>query len=180
MAHAMSPVEANCLKCGTFYVKSHSQMKFCSNICRLMSRVKMGRCWEFLGAKNNRGYGIITVDGRQRLTHRFMYEQVNGEISDSLFVCHSCDNPSCCNPDHLFLGTAKENTDDMWQKGRQQNYKNMDRGSSRKSAALDEYDVINIRVMLSRNYRQSEIADLYSISRSVVNRIHRGQSWTHV
>ena len=78
-----------------------------------------GGCLEYQGVRNSDGYGQIKVDGKMLLAHRVAYELAHGPIPSGLCVCHRCDNPSCCNPDHLFLGTHNENVKDMIDKGRQ-------------------------------------------------------------
>lgn len=76
-------------------------------------------CWEWQGGKNNIGYGLIRDDKKMRTTHRVSYEEHNNTIIPAgLVVMHSCDNPSCCNPQHLSLGTMKDNIQDMIQKNR--------------------------------------------------------------
>ena len=80
-----------------------------------------GLCFIFSGSKSDKGYGKIRFKNRCLRTHRLVFEIVNGPISDGFYVCHSCDNPSCCNPNHLFLGTDRENKDDMIRKNRQNN-----------------------------------------------------------
>jgi len=75
-------------------------------------------CWEFQGYKDEKGYGKIRVGKRIRRAHRYSYELAKGPIPKGMYVCHKCDNPSCCNPDHLFLGTPKGNTQDMIRKDR--------------------------------------------------------------
>jgi hypothetical protein len=68
---------------------------------------------------SNDGYGVITADdGRQILAHRLVYERTYGAVPDGKYVCHHCDNPPCCNPAHLFVGTAADNNHDMISKGR--------------------------------------------------------------
>jgi hypothetical protein len=75
-------------------------------------------CWEFQGGKNNIGYGMIRDEKKMRTAHRVSYEELKGPIPQGMCVCHTCDNPICCNPDHLWLGTLKQNTQDMFNKGR--------------------------------------------------------------
>ena len=77
-------------------------------------------CWLWTGPKLNSGYGVFygpkCVDGT--LTHRLLWEMVYGPIPPHMHICHTCDVRLCCNPDHLFLGTAKDNIHDMIRKGR--------------------------------------------------------------
>lgn len=76
-------------------------------------------CWNWVASKLKHGYGKISVSRSVwKLSHRISWEIAFGEIPDGLFVCHKCDNPSCVNPNHLFVGTAKQNTQDMISKGR--------------------------------------------------------------
>jgi len=74
-------------------------------------------CWEWPGNRDAKGYGYVF--GKQlRRTHRVMYELMYGPIPEGMLVCHRCDNPSCMNPSHLFLGTSADNNRDCVAKGR--------------------------------------------------------------
>lgn len=91
-------------------------------LAKLRERIKariivVGTCWEWQGKKHG-GYGIMTVDGRSQRVHREAWKAWAGEIPRGYVVCHSCDNPSCCNPEHLFIGTQADNMKDMSNKGR--------------------------------------------------------------
>ncbi|KKL23315.1 hypothetical protein LCGC14_2426600 [marine sediment metagenome] len=75
-------------------------------------------CWKYIGFINKDGYGRFRVNGKKTLAHRFMYLIVFGAIPNELLVCHKCDNPKCVNPNHLFLGTDKDNVRDSINKKR--------------------------------------------------------------
>ena len=75
-------------------------------------------CWEWIGSKEKGGYGIFYYHGANKLAHRFSWEVLYGKIPKRMVICHKCDNPSCVNPNHLFLGTQEDNLRDMHYKGR--------------------------------------------------------------
>lgn len=94
---------------------------------RFMEKVSLKtdkHCWEWRAAKKKEGYGFFGVGcrwdktKRKMLAHRVSYEIFVGPIPSGMFVCHHCDNPSCVNPDHLFVGTCQDNLRDMTEKGR--------------------------------------------------------------
>lgn len=78
-------------------------------------------CLEWTGARATGGYGQVRLSGLNVLVHRYVWELANGPIPDGMCVCHACDNPPCCNVDHLFLGTKSDNNADMATKGRARN-----------------------------------------------------------
>lgn len=113
-------------------------------------------CWEWIGAKTQ-GYGVITVEqGVIFYAHRYSYELHNGELPQGLFACHHCDNRKCVRPDHLFVGTPLENTQDMIAKGRV----NHNRPRTITPEILQE--ARNLYIYDNRSLR--ELADAYGVS----------------
>jgi len=119
------------------------------------------------------GYGRIGVGGRNALAHRAIYEFLYGEVSKELVICHSCDNPSCVNPDHLFVGTHADNVKDRNTKHRQAIGERV--GSSR----LSESQVIEIRE-LKGTYSNVKIAEIYDVAPNTINAIISRRTWNHV
>jgi hypothetical protein len=75
-------------------------------------------CWPWRGTRDSHGYGVASIVGKQQKAHRISYEAYKGAIPAGLFVRHTCDNPPCCNPHHLLVGTPRDNMDDKVQRGR--------------------------------------------------------------
>ena len=75
-------------------------------------------CWIWRGGKNKQGQGVVRHDGRNWVTSRLAWHLLYGPIPDRHYICHRCDNPPCINPEHLFLGTPRDNSLDMYSKGR--------------------------------------------------------------
>jgi hypothetical protein len=97
---------------------------------RLLEKIvtdKKTGCWNWIACKNNRGYGKTSFRGNQDLSHRVFWKIINGEIPFGMFICHKCDNPGCVNPEHLFLGTPKDNMQDCVIKDRH-NHTNGNKG----------------------------------------------------
>lgn len=93
-------------------------------------------CWEWQGCLTKGGYGRFQVHPKTLRAHRVSYFLFNGPIIDSQLVLHKCDNPLCVNPEHLFLGTSKENTDDMIAKGRLSRHRSKHKNSISKYAGV--------------------------------------------
>lgn len=80
--------------------------------------IKTNSCWIWTHSKTHQGYGSFAYNGKRYSAHRFSWELVYGPVLDRKLVCHNCDNPSCVNPKHLFVGSYKDNAADMLLKGR--------------------------------------------------------------
>ena len=113
--------------------------------------------------RSQAGYARITVNGRQTLAHRLAWEHYNGPIPNGMVVCHRCDNPPCCNPDHLFLGTIADNNADMRAKGRDMP---LSPPSWRKIAPECHPD---IRARYEAGESKRQIADDYRVTRQAVH-----------
>ena len=145
-----------------------------TNVDAFWSRVALANkddCWNWAGARTDRGYGVYApLPGVLLRAHRVAYALHNGGIDDSMFVCHHCDNPSCCNPHHLFLGTPKDNVDDMIKKGR----KVVTVGEANAMSKLTSDQVRSIFQDLRTN---REVAAEYGISPSLVSMIRHRKIW---
>ena len=135
-------------------------------------------CWIFTGRCNEYGYGLLDVNGTPRRVHRLVWEIEFGPIPNDLLVCHSCDNPKCCNPSHLFLGTHQDNSDDKWRKGRAVHTGDHCRGELNCNAILNEDSIKQIRELLLMGYTHSDIGDAFGVSRYTITDINRGKSWS--
>ena len=143
-------------------------------------KVSAGLCLEWQGHKNSQGYGYVGHGGKTRRVNRLVYELVFGEIPDGMFVCHTCDNPSCVNPQHLFLGTPADNMQDMYNKNRQNDNKNMPSGERHHNSKLKNRDIHKIRRLLKNGRTQQYVADVFSVSQTTIYEIAAGRTWKNV
>lgn len=130
-------------------------------------------CWLWTGALNTQGYGMIGVGKKQPLAHRVSWQLFKGQIPDRLCVLHRCDNPVCVNPEHLFLGTKKDNAVDMFVKGRAPDR----RGSKHHNSKLTDADIVRIR---TSKLSGAEMARELGVRSATVSGIRLGKSWKHV
>ncbi len=136
------------------------------------------KCWEWTGARDYKGYGRFRLGGdeKKRGAHRFAYLYFVGHVPDEMFVLHKCDNPACCNPAHLFLGTAADNMIDKTRKGRN----NAPCGERHAFAKLTDQAVRKIRERLHQGELQHTIATDFGVSQTTVSNIACGRKWVHV
>ena len=130
-------------------------------------------CWEWTACIESNHYGRVWFNNRKALAHRVAYQLAKGEIPDGLVVRHTCDNPACCNPDHLILGTQADNMVDMVKRKRNCNPK----GEQHYGSKLTTAQVMEV---YSSPLNQYEIAKLYNIDQSIVSRIKHKKIWKHI
>lgn len=133
-------------------------------------------CWHRPDGKccNSWGYWEISFNGSTERAHRVAYQIAIGPIPDGLLVCHHCDNPSCINPDHLFLGTTKDNAIDRARKGR--SGANGKPGQTNSMAKLKDTEVEEIRALRGTGLTHRAIAEKYGVSRSNIGMILSGKA----
>jgi hypothetical protein len=147
----------------------------------IISRIKSGTtvsptgCWEWNGCLTPNGYPQMSVDRRPHYAHRASFAAFKSTIYTGAFICHSCDNPKCVNPDHLFAGTQKDNIGDAIKKRR------LVCGEKSKKAKLND----NV-VRLSRSmYRRGDctigfLAEKFGVSIRTMGKAVSGKKWKHV
>jgi len=134
-------------------------------------------CWEWTAGKDKDGYGKFCINSKLSVrAHRFAWEYYNGIIPNKLNICHNCDNPSCCNPEHLFLGTTLENNQDRNEKDRQC------KGSNSHLAKTTETIIKQILTDIENNKYQNlnQIERDYNIKSKILRGIFRREIWKHV
>lgn len=142
---------------------------------------RYGRCWIWIGYRQAGGYGQY----RGNKAHRLAYQLLVGVVPDEMLVCHKCDNPSCVNPKHLFLGTPLDNMMDKVVKGRQSRVgssRNPPKGERNCKAKLTEDQVLRARSLFRRNFTIRKIGHIIksSVGRGTLWSAISGKTWRHL
>lgn len=124
-------------------------------------------CWEWKGARHPFGHGQKRFRGKVQYTHRIAWEWVNGPIPEGMCVLHKCDNPPCCNPNHLFLGTNQDNVRDRCSKGRTA------KGEFHYRAKISDDEIMIIRKL--QGFTNRQIGSIFGISQPYVSRLRRSE-----
>lgn len=132
-------------------------------------------CWEWMGGKTRSGYGRFRAHDVRMITSRFALQRAVGEPeSPDLIACHTCDNPPCCNPAHLFWGTQTENCQDSMIKGRKA------KGEGTWTSKLTEELVLQIRAEVLMGKATADMAIEYGVSRVTISSVARGHTWKYL
>lgn len=132
-------------------------------------------CKIWNGSLQKDGYGQLNYQSKGWLAHRLSWTLTNGPIPEGMCVCHSCDNPPCINPEHLFLGTNSENMADMKAKGRR---KNVNAGEKNGRAKLTWEDVTEIRrAYAAKEVNQLQLAKKFPISQTSISLLLKNKIW---
>lgn len=143
-----------------------------------VERIPFSGCWLWTGSCSHNGYGFFRFDGKNTQAHRVSYKLFRGEIPDGLFVCHHCDVPCCVNPDHLFVGSRRDNLNDAKKKGRN---KLLGRpGERHYLTTFKDEDVIEIRKLSKNGEACAHIARMYGKSETAIRWIIQRKSWQHL
>lgn len=131
-------------------------------------------CWNWQLHLSPDGYGRCYFNGSNVRAHRLSYELHNGPFPRHLYICHSCDNPRCVNPLHLFAGTQSENMLDKKNKNRA---KGINKRTSNGNSKLSERDIETVFELLGAGLSQSKVASLVNSTQSHISRIKNRQRW---
>lgn len=151
----------------------NNKEKFISKLIK-----KDNGCWEFPTSKNSDGYATTCYEGKRISAHRLAYILFNDDYDENLHVLHKCDNPSCCNPDHLFQGTHQDNMLDRNNKNRTKNRALM--GEENPSSRFTEANITEIRSLYAGGETQREIGKKFNAHQSVISNIVLRKTWRHI
>jgi hypothetical protein len=184
-----------CLSCGKLFYRHAkygplywSKAKCCSQKCGISYLyvdnrptleekfnqyvLKGNGCWEWQWLKDKNGYGLLPYAGKQYRAHVVSLELHGNPVTkENPIACHTCDNPSCVNPSHLYPGTYKTNSQDMIDRGRSQ------KGSTNVQSKLSEKDIIDIRASAER---VCNLAKKYNVSHASISGIKSRKTWGHI
>ncbi|SRR6266403_41812 len=185
-----------CLVCKKEFYRYRNALKYCSRKCFSSTRVfkenkeyikkiknillnnieidKKTNCWNYLKNNDEWGRGRIWFRNTTVISSRVSYIIFKNEIPKGIFVCHTCDNYKCVNPDHLFLGTCQDNINDRQYKKRGAS------GEKIGISKLKENDILEIRKLSMNKITQAEIAKLYNVSQVCIGRVLNKKTWQHI
>lgn len=149
-------------------------------LCKIIKQ--KNECWEWISSKDKSGYGVFLYKKKVKPAHRVSWQLFVGEIPEEKIICHKCDNRLCVNPNHLFIGTNKDNAVDCYNKKRnisQTNPEKTPKGELHGNAKLSNKIILEI-INDYKNISLDEISKKYKITKNYINNIIKGKIWTSV
>lgn len=160
----------------------HDNLNTAYFLAKIADRITISEhgCWAWGGNRVKSGYGRVDFGGRKYILHRIIYKLCVGELATRVQACHKCDNPICCNPSHLFAGTASDNQRDSVAKGRNRTPRL--NGSAHPGAKITEDDVREIRRRAAEGPlgTKKALAEEYGVSQACISEIVNGKKWGHI
>lgn len=172
----MRKKKSKCMICGIEVTPSNK--KYCSWDC-IFKNYEIDSekgCWNWKGCLTAYGYPQANRNGKVYLLHRKFFEKSRGEIPKDKCICHTCDNRKCVNPYHMFIGTKKENTQDMLNKGR----KNPALGEKSTKSKLTQEQVLEIRKLHKLDNSIKKLSDRFKVSPQSIWAIIARKNWKHL
>jgi hypothetical protein len=158
----------NKIRSQRFFLSSQESEAARAKIKENVSQASNTGCWIWNLSVVRNGYGQVQITRKKYIVHRLAFAAFNGEIPEGMFVCHSCDNRRCCNPEHLFLGTNSDNMIDSIRKGRFRRQK---------------LSIQSVRSIFRRKAEGERVEHIASVFRTTVAQVYSilsGNSWKHV
>ncbi|MCX5176768.1 HNH endonuclease [Streptomyces virginiae] len=162
------------------YIHGHHQRVYRKPIDRTADRLRLlanvadgppDACWEWTGGRTDKGYGKYFIDGRTVGAHRWAFIFAKGPIPDGQMVRHTCDNPPCCNPQHLLIGTHRQNVNDAIARDR------TTRGTRNGRARLNAEQVRHIRARSAGGETGTDLAKAFGVHHNTIYCLLEGKTW---
>ncbi len=170
-----------CRYCGkSFKPGKKGQFIFCEEKCRFLNKVKKDKsgCWLWQAGIHKDGYGdFVPINGRSGLAHRTSYRLFKGTIKEGMLVLHSCNVPSCVNPEHLRLGKDKDNAQDKIRAG---NSRKMPHGEKSHFSKLTDEKVLELREKAKEKITYVQLGEMFEVTECQARNIVKRRCWKHI
>lgn len=180
LAHVSEQRQFCSMSCRNAWLTARSERTFHERFWSRVQKAGVDECWLWQGARTGSGYGNFCLpNGKWRATHRILWELTSGSIPLGECVLHRCDNPPCCNPQHLFLGSLRDNAKDMVAKGRGRLWGGPRRGERNGRARLTAAQVTEARARYEGKYGDIiRLAREYGLGRDAMRRVLTGKTYS--
>lgn len=147
--------------------RMHTNQEVLDVIAKRSRQNLLTGCREWLGTKHSKGYGCIRFNRKMEKVHRVIWELMKGPIPEGMHVLHACDNPECCEINHLELGTNRDNINDKLKR---------DRGGRK----LNTAKALEIIELVKSGMKQKEVGEMFGVTQQTVSRVASAKRWAHL